>query len=152
MSSGSIQFRQSRNPHAGDHTARKLVTRKSFTPAPSSGLSAQPSSSQEEGGCAVSHVSLYKKSLHEVLCSNYWLDDPCERAEPQDIGHILKSFDLTSRFGPCLGLTRLERRVHPTLCVRGSAVLRAETTNPELITYARAPLQRFCTSMRGYCW
>ena len=58
MSSGSIQFRQSRNPHAGDHTARKLLTRKTFSPAPSSGLSAQPSSSQEEG------------RMHEVVRSS----------------------------------------------------------------------------------
>ncbi|CAL5228789.1 g11983 [Coccomyxa viridis] len=77
MSSGSIQFRQSRNPHAGDHIARKLTTRKDLAPEPSSGLSSQPSTSQED--------------------------------EPQDIGHILKNFDLTSKFGPCLGLTRLER-------------------------------------------
>ncbi len=57
MSSGSIQFRQSRNPHAGDHIARKLTTRKDLAPAPSSGLSSQPSTSQEDGRARKAHTN-----------------------------------------------------------------------------------------------
>ena len=37
-------------------------------------------------------------------------------AEPQDVEGILKNFDLTSKYGPCLGLTRLQRYACVALC------------------------------------
>lgn len=109
MSSGStIQFRQSKIGH--DSTAHKLKTRSSLTPAPGSGLSSQQTSSQEEGvglpgkpgivSGRQSNVSHVYKTLGIMLV---------RRAEPRDVGEVLRNFDLTSKYGPCLGLTRLER-------------------------------------------
>ena len=71
--------------------------------------------------------------MNKFLSNDCWLDAHRGCAEPQDIGHILKNFDLTSKFGPCLGLTRLERRVRLPCCMRGSAMLRAEFAVTQLL-------------------
>ena len=42
-------------------------------------------------------------------------------AEPQDVEGVLKNFDLTSKYGPCLGLTRLQRYACVALCKANSS-------------------------------